>query len=108
MPKGEWVKLNTDVSFRKEFGFAGCGGAFRDSNGNWLVGFYTNLRKASGVLAELWGLFLGLELVWYAGLKKVIMQLDFKFVVEVDYECIYNHHPRYELVIGCKYLLGRK
>ncbi|PNY05666.1 hypothetical protein L195_g002121 [Trifolium pratense] len=35
-------------------GVAGCGGAFRDSNGAWKGGFAKNIGTASAYVVELW------------------------------------------------------
>lgn len=66
----DWVKLNMDgCSIGK--GVAGAGGAIRDGMGTWLMGFARNNGVCSSVTAELWAVYIGLELAWTKSLKRL-------------------------------------
>jgi len=55
-----WVKINTDGA-RKEDGRAGCGGILRGSEGEWHGGFSKYVRMCSAYVAELCGVYEGLQ-----------------------------------------------
>lgn len=71
-------KLNTNGSFQQ--GLAACGGLIRNACRQFIAGFHCNLG-ATSVLAELWGLTLGLRLARILGLKSLLVELDSKVVV---------------------------
>ncbi|KAF7843157.1 ribonuclease H [Senna tora] len=75
-PQGEWVKLNVDGAVCRITDDAGCGGLLRNSKGDWIKGFTCNLGKTTIICAELWGIYLGLKMVWNLGHRKVIVESD--------------------------------
>lgn len=78
-----WIKLNSDGASKSSSSVAACGGVFRDSNGNWILGFAKRLGHASPFLAELWGILLGLQLAADLGFDKLEIELDSISVVNV-------------------------
>lgn len=48
-PHRKWIKLNCDGAYKGSMNIAGCGGLFRDSDGQWLQG-YTQKIGACGAL----------------------------------------------------------
>lgn len=75
-----WVKLNTDGSFQRNKGQAGCGGLIRGEDGNWLCGFSKNLGLCNAYVAELWGVLEGLQLALSHGYRRVEVAVDSKVV----------------------------
>ncbi|KAE8722432.1 hypothetical protein F3Y22_tig00013960pilonHSYRG00052 [Hibiscus syriacus] len=56
-PPSAWLKTNIDGARDIQDGYAACGGAIRDSNGDWLIGFAEAVGICSALEAELWGAF---------------------------------------------------
>lgn len=72
------MKLNTDGS--RKNGLAACGGLLRNAMGQFISGFHCNLGSATSVLAELWGLTLGLRLARQLGVTRLLVELDSRTV----------------------------
>lgn len=63
---------------------AGCGGVFRDSGGNWLMGFTREIGMCQPNAAELWAIIFGLEIAWNLELlKKIIVESDAALIVDL-------------------------
>ncbi|KAE8696076.1 hypothetical protein F3Y22_tig00110676pilonHSYRG00016 [Hibiscus syriacus] len=75
-PPSAWVKTNVDGSRDIQDGYAACGRAIRDSNGNWLIGFAKAVGICSVLEAELWGEFEGLLHAWRLGKRQAILETD--------------------------------
>lgn len=69
-PTEDWVKLNMDGCSKGQ-GVAGAGGAIQDGMGTWLMGFARNNGVCYSVTAELLAVYIGLELAWTKGLKRL-------------------------------------
>ncbi|PNY06182.1 ribonuclease H [Trifolium pratense] len=78
-PQRDCICLNTDGALLG--GVAGCGGAFRDSNGAWKGGFAKNIGSASAYVAELWGVYEGLCLARRKSFNNIELQVDSLVVV---------------------------
>ncbi|KAL4331434.1 hypothetical protein AHAS_Ahas13G0499700 [Arachis hypogaea] len=73
-PPEDWMKVNTD-------------GATKENPG--MVGYYT------AYYAELWGVYYGLKTAWELGLRKVILEVDSKAVVDaIKGATDSNEHPK--------------
>lgn len=77
-----WIKLNSDGSCNTLTGKAACGGALRDEQGNWIVGFSANLGTITTDEAEAWGLYYGIKLAWEKGFRKVIIECYSKKIID--------------------------
>lgn len=75
------IALNVDGSHNS--GGSACGGLLRNSLGQFLRGFHCNLGLATSVLAELWGLVLGLRLACSMGITSLRVELDSMVVVNM-------------------------
>ncbi|KAE8685335.1 hypothetical protein F3Y22_tig00111099pilonHSYRG00216 [Hibiscus syriacus] len=82
-PPTDWVKLNTDGGWRSDSGWATCGGVFRNSDADWILGFSQKIGCCTVVDVELWGIFSGLTIAWNHGFRKVIVESDCMDVVAV-------------------------
>ncbi|KAK5771355.1 hypothetical protein PVK06_047555 [Gossypium arboreum] len=54
---------------------AGAGDVLRDSNGTWLVGFSAFCGNRNSSLAELWGIYHGIQVAWTA-IRRIIIESD--------------------------------
>ncbi|WCJ29423.1 LINE-1 retrotransposable element ORF2 protein [Euphorbia peplus] len=104
-PDVGWVKLNTDGMSKGNPGISGTGGLIRDSNGMWLCGFMCNLGICTALLAELWGLYYGLEMAWKKGYRRVIVEIDSLIVLKLVMDGERVFHRYYWLIEGCKLFL---
>ncbi|KAH9680935.1 hypothetical protein KPL71_026743 [Citrus sinensis] len=74
-PFWPWCKLNTDGAAKKT-GEASAGGLLRDHNGAWVAGFGMNIGSCSVTVAELWGLYQGLNISWQNGIRWLQVEVD--------------------------------
>ncbi|KAH9723430.1 putative leucine-rich repeat receptor-like serine/threonine-protein kinase [Citrus sinensis] len=74
-PFWPWCKLNTDGAAKKT-GEASAGGLIRDHNGAWLALFGMNIGSCSVTVAELWGLYQGLNIAWQNGIRWLQVEVD--------------------------------
>ncbi|WCJ17999.1 hypothetical protein M5689_000381 [Euphorbia peplus] len=61
--------------------------------------FWGNIGYCTSTLAELWGLYFGLNLAWGKGFCKVVVELDSQIVLRFMTRTIEFHHP-YTWLIG--------
>lgn len=73
--------LNVDGSHKQ--GSSACGGLLRDSSGRFMKGFHCNLGSSTSVMAELWGLVLGLRLARDVGISSLRIEMDSRVVVNM-------------------------
>jgi ribonuclease HI len=81
-PPVGWVKLNTDGSCGAD-GCIGCGGIIRGSDGEWLEGFAKYVGHGTAYLAELWGVYEGLQVARRMNFHRVELHVDSMVVVQV-------------------------
>ncbi|PKI31392.1 hypothetical protein CRG98_048218 [Punica granatum] len=62
---------------------AGAGGLIRDDNGQWILGFATNIGYTTAAVAELWGVLTGLEQAWHLEYCRVDLEMDSKVVRDI-------------------------
>lgn len=75
-PMTGWVKINVDGAVAKRSGQAACGGLIRFAQGKWLSGFRHHVGSSSILVAELWGIWKGLQIAWTHGHRRVILETD--------------------------------
>ena len=95
-PPTDFFKLNTDGSIEGNPGPAGAGGIIRDHTGGWIKGFSWKIGITNSLAAELWGLRDGLVLAHQLNIKKIIIELDAKAVLELVHPAKFtslSHHP---------------
>ena len=77
---------------------------WRDSDGNWIWGFYDNIGIAKSLAAELWGLRYGLTLARKLKIRILLIEIDAKSVVDLlssnNILATYSH-PYSALVAVC-------
>ncbi|KAK4273392.1 hypothetical protein QN277_021805 [Acacia crassicarpa] len=67
-----------------------CGGVVRDCLGNWIVGFAKMISDCQANSAEEWAIVEGLQTVWDLGFRKIILESDADYTVNLllDNDCV--------------------
>ena len=105
-PEG-WFKLNTDGASRGNPGLATAGGVLRNSDGEWCSGFALNIGICSAPLAELWGVYYGLYIVWEYKVTRLELEVDSEIVVGFLKTGISDTHPLSFLARLCYGFISR-
>ncbi|KAL4284583.1 hypothetical protein GQ457_16G008190 [Hibiscus cannabinus] len=95
-PRG-WITLNSDA-FVSGSGHGFVGGVFRNHLGDWLLGFHNYIGISNPLTAELWGIFIRLQLAWTKGFECVLVQYD-----KIQAVKLINDEPR----VGSQHRLVR-
>lgn len=89
-PPNNVFKLNTDCGCRSLNAAAdggllrnANGGLLRNANGDWVAGVCANIGISSVINAELWGLFYGLNMAWKLGVRKLLVEVDGKCIIQL-------------------------
>ncbi|KAK2659506.1 hypothetical protein Ddye_006039 [Dipteronia dyeriana] len=101
-PDEGFVKLNVDGGCVVDEGTNYAGGVVRDHSKNWLGGFVLNKGIGTGIEAELWGLFEGLNMVWRKDFHKVIVETDSMSIVQFIEKDSNPNYPMFSLIQTCK------
>jgi ribonuclease HI len=81
-PEG-WIKLNSDGACKGIGEYSGCGGLFRDTEGRWLKGYIRKIGVCDALHAEMWGMYLGLEMAWREKIPQLIVESDSKILIDM-------------------------
>ncbi|KAL5763133.1 hypothetical protein ACOSP7_019397 [Xanthoceras sorbifolium] len=107
-PMAGWVKLNVDGSRDNQTGSIAVGRVARDLNSNWVRGFAMHLRAGNILEAELNAVLLGLDMVWDAGFRKVIVESDcLEAITLIQNDCSINN-PLWWLIQKCKKAVSKE
>ena len=68
----------------------GRGGILRIEHGNWINGFARNCGKVNSIMAELWALRDGLQMVPMENIHNLIVELDALAIVQLMKNSIVN------------------
>lgn len=105
------LKMNTDGSVTgslKVFGGrAGFGGVIRDESGLWIMGFYGRLADCSSSVAEIMGIYHGLQIIEDQGFREVEIETDLQSAVKQTKD---RHRVKLrtrEIVKECRVMLER-
>jgi ribonuclease HI len=82
-PQEGWIKLNSDGACKDMGVIAGCGGLFRDSDGRWIKGYTKKIGACDALHAEMWGLYLGLDMAWREHYSHLIVESDSKILIDM-------------------------
>ncbi|KAE8694589.1 hypothetical protein F3Y22_tig00110777pilonHSYRG00051 [Hibiscus syriacus] len=66
-PNPGWISLNVDGAVSIHTGSGVVGGVFRDHEGAWVLGFNKTIGITQPLQAELWAIFIGIQIVWDHG-----------------------------------------
>ena len=106
-PSSGWHKLNTDGASLGNPGKAGGGGLIRNSQGNWIKGFFRSIGFTTSVMAELWALRDGLYLAIQLGINFLEVELDAKVIVKMLNNIDYSNKKYSPLLHDCRSFLLR-
>ncbi|XP_019200030.1 PREDICTED: uncharacterized protein LOC109193611 [Ipomoea nil] len=81
-PQENYIKINVDGSMHPQNSMAGCGGVARDSSGEWIGGFTSNIGRYHPLMAEVWAVLREIELAKSLDLHQVIFESDSKAIVD--------------------------
>jgi len=76
-------ELNCDGACKGNGEHAGCDGLLRQSNGTWIKGFSRKIGACDALHAEMWGLYLGLDMTWREGISHLIVESDSKVLIDM-------------------------
>ncbi|KAL4331840.1 hypothetical protein GQ457_07G045030 [Hibiscus cannabinus] len=82
-PERGWVSLCTDGAVSATSGIGSVSGVFRKDDGSWFYGFNKSIGIMQPLQAELCGLFIGIQIAWDIGLKKLLIQSDSKEAIKL-------------------------
>ncbi|MCH88942.1 ribonuclease H protein [Trifolium medium] len=89
-PEG-WIKLNCDGACKGGGESSGCGGLFRNSDGRWMKGYIKKIGVCDAFHAELWGMYLGLDMAWKERIPQLIVESDSKVLIDmITDNCKFN------------------
>ncbi|KAH9770878.1 putative ribonuclease H protein [Citrus sinensis] len=106
-PPESFFKLNTDGS-RLKNGLASAGGLVRDCSRKWQFGFGMNIGFGSVTIAELWGLFQGLNIAWDRGIRYLIVEVDRQCVSQLISSTRLMPNAHFSLITAIKELMNRQ
>ncbi|KAF7817750.1 hypothetical protein G2W53_023205 [Senna tora] len=104
-PDANMVKVNVDGSCWENDMSISCGGVIRDAESRWIVGFAKNLSKGNVLLAELWGIRLGIQTATDNGLFYITLESDSLVAINMIKGNTSNSHPLYPMVVVIRRML---
>lgn len=107
-PPTNFLKLNTDGVAKKDPQRAGGGGLLiRDSDEEWILGFYLNFRYFSNVISELSSIRFGLQLAWDRCWKFIIFETNAAAIISLIQTADTRLHSLGPILEECRELLHR-
>ncbi|KAL4319435.1 hypothetical protein GQ457_18G004670 [Hibiscus cannabinus] len=82
-PEPGCLCLNVDGAVSLNSAKATIGGLLRDTAGNFIFGFSKYIGSTNSLHAELWALYVGIQLAWDHGVNFLQFQTDCKRVLEL-------------------------
>ncbi|GAU31042.1 hypothetical protein TSUD_214780 [Trifolium subterraneum] len=82
-PQEGWVKLNCNGTHKSSVNLSVCGGLLRDSSGICLVSYAHKLGTCDALHAEMWGMYLGIDLTLRQGITHLQVDSDSKVLVHM-------------------------
>lgn len=109
-PQENFVKLNTDGSFREAKNCMGGGGILRDKAGCWIAGFTSLAHGGDPFVAEALGLKEGLLMAWNSGHRNISCDIDcdnLVILLEEGHLERVHHHPQVAILKEIMQLMAR-
>ncbi|KAK8494734.1 hypothetical protein V6N12_076186 [Hibiscus sabdariffa] len=82
-PAPGWVCLNADASFSPTTGIGTVGGVLRSSSSTWISGYQKCVGVVSILQAELWSVFVGLQVARSSGVDRLLVQSDSSHAIQL-------------------------
>ncbi|GAU49093.1 hypothetical protein TSUD_137780 [Trifolium subterraneum] len=106
IPQEGWIKLNCDGSQNDRVGLAGRGGLLWDSNGKWIKGYSRKIGSCDALHAEMWGMYVGMNLAWSQRITHLHVESDSKVLIDMVTERIKLNGSTPTLVVRIRNLLA--
>ncbi|KAL4378119.1 hypothetical protein GQ457_02G027990 [Hibiscus cannabinus] len=87
-----WVCLNADASISPITGIGSIGGVLRNATGTWICGYKKCVGVVSILQAELWSVFVGLQVARSSGVACLIVQSDSSHAIKLLLDSSTNDH----------------
>jgi ribonuclease HI len=82
------MKLNSDGACKGSNESSDCCGLFRNSDGHWIKGYSKKIGSCDALHAEMWGVYLELEMAWRDHIPQLIVESDSKLLIDmITYKC---------------------
>ncbi|KAF7825260.1 ribonuclease H [Senna tora] len=107
LPNNSIIEINVDGSRWDHSGGIACGGVFRDQHGRWMGGFAKKLGSGNSLLAEVWGIKLGLDMAWNWNLRNIELEADSLMALKLIKEGVINTHTLSPLILEIRSMLTR-
>lgn len=104
-PISPYIKLNTDGSALPNPGVGGLGGVFRNSEGQWLLGYCKHIPYATSLVAELLAIKEGLKIAITQNYSHLLTESDSLVALTLLKEN--NNAKLKNLVNDCRFLIWR-
>ncbi|MCI28290.1 ribonuclease H protein, partial [Trifolium medium] len=72
-----------DGACKDTLGLAGCGGLFRNLEGRWIKGYARKIETRDALCAEMWEMYLEMQLAWKQGFHQLQVESDSKTLVDM-------------------------
>ncbi|MCI18492.1 non-LTR retroelement reverse transcriptase [Trifolium medium] len=82
-PHEGWIKLNCDGAHKSLVNLSGCGGLLRDSSGTCLNSYARKISSCDALHAEMWGMYIGMDLTRRQGITHLQVESDSKVLVHM-------------------------
>ncbi|XP_070029924.1 uncharacterized protein LOC142161974 [Nicotiana tabacum] len=96
------IKLNCDGAFSSTNNATGIGGLFRNSNGDWIIGYHKAIHASSSIHAELLALLEGLRIAMEFNDTNMEIETDSTDVIKLMHEDCTNFH---NIIFECRWLM---
>lgn len=105
-PMQGWFKLNSNGSNQNSVNGVGqiyAGGIIRDCCGRWIKGYACPLGNGTSLLAELWAIFIGVQIAVEAGCLFLEIESDCLYTINLITD-VYNHetHHYSPIIDACR------
>ncbi|GAU44619.1 hypothetical protein TSUD_378970 [Trifolium subterraneum] len=82
-PREGWIKLNCDGAHKSSMNLSGCGGLLRDNNDICLSSFARKIGSCDALHAEMWGMYIGMDLTTRKRITHLQVESDSKVLVDI-------------------------
>lgn len=77
------MKFNSDSACKDMGRISSCGGIFCDADGKWIKGYTKKIGACDALHAEMWVLYLGIEMAWREHFDHLIVESDSKILIDM-------------------------
>jgi hypothetical protein len=82
-PQDGWFKLICDGAHKSSLNLSGCGGLLRNSYGICVSSFARKIGSCDALHAEMWGMYIGMDLARRQGITHLQVESDSKVLVDM-------------------------